>query len=119
MWSTIPPTMTLPGTPTLDKIPPIGHHQSCINQQHIFCHTNSHFMVRRLRIWNWRLQTQQTCMEMFNPDRMARETHAQSIIITSINNINLHEYPTTGTRITHIGIYRKIQRTWLDAQGIL
>ena len=36
MGSTIPPTMILPGTPTLDKIPPIGHHQSCINQQHIF-----------------------------------------------------------------------------------
>ena len=45
--------------------------------------------------------------------------HTQPIIIPSINNINLHEYPTTGTQFTHLGIHGKIQRNWLDAQDIL
>ena len=47
------------------------------------------------------------------------ETQAETPIILSIGNINLHDHTTTGTGVTNIGIHRQFQRTWVDAQDIL
>ena len=58
-------------------------------------------------------------MAIDNPSRMAQENHTKPIIIPSIGNINIHDYPKTGESFTHIGIHGELQRTRLDSQGIL
>ena len=50
---------------------------------------------------------------------IAWETHVEPPIIPSIGINHLHDYPTTGTGVTNIGIRRQLQRTWMYAQGIL
>ena len=119
MGTTTSPTMAYPGTPTMDQIPPTCHHQRNTHKQHNLHHPNSHNIFRRLRICNYRLKIQRITMAMDNPARMAWETHTKSIIMSSIGNINLNGYLTTGLSFNHLGIHRQIQRTLLDAQCIL
>ena len=76
-------------------------------------------MVRRLLIWHWRLKQQWLNIEMENSIIMERETRTEPIGISSICNINLHDYPKTETWLTHISIHRKFHYNWLDSQGIL
>ena len=119
MGTTTSPTMEYPGTTTMNQISPTCHHRRSTRRQHSLRHPNSHTIVRHLRICNWRIQIQLLSMAMDNPARMARETHTKPIIISSIGNINLHDYLTTGSSFTHLGIHGQLQRNLVDAQGIL
>ena len=119
MGTTTYPTLESPGPPTMDQILPTYHRQRRTNQQHSLLHPNSHTMVGRLWIHNWRLQRQQPSTDMHNPTRMTLKTYTQPIITHNINNINLHYYPTTGESFIYLVIHGQLQCTWLDAQGIL
>ena len=112
------PTMASPIFPTIDQINTTCNHQGGPNKQHSICQTNSNTMFRSLTIWNWGIQQQQISMTMDNSIRMAQETNTDTIIIFSIRNINIHDYPTTDTSLTHLGIHVQLQHTRLDAQGI-
>ena len=105
MGTTMSPTMEFPGRPNMDQVNLTSHQRMCTNHQHSLRHPNSHPMVIHPQIWNWRLQQQWNSMSMGNPTRMERETHTKPIITPSTNNINLHNYPTTGTWIQRLNLY--------------
>ena len=103
----------------MDETHPTCHHQGGPNQQRSLCQTISNAMVRRLLIWNWGLQQQWPSMAMYNSFSVAWENNVEPPRIPSISSDHLHNHPTNGTGVTHIGINRQFQRTWLDAQVIL
>ena len=56
-------------------------------------------------------------MTMENYFSVGWETHVEITRIPSIISEHLYGNPTNGTGVTHLGIHRQFQCTWMDAKA--
>ena len=119
MGSTNPPVLIYTLSPSMDKIPPVGHNIRVSNKQHSFYHTNSVTMVQYMQVRHQGIQLQTLYVALEHPNAVPKCLHTQPTGIFGVNNIHLPHHPTISTGDAHTGLYRQLKCSGFNAQGII